>query len=189
MKSRIWCTCVTLMLVVWTPAFGEILETYDWWGDCGGDPEYSSPSAYADGDNNADSSSGDGWEYTYTTEGAFCEWSIYVYAYAEAHLWLYDGDTCSARADASASGSYPMGSWSQDASVSISDSGYGGEHVWDSDIDEPSGISRGGQFYFEAYYDGVSVEHTAYADAGVPENSDCEASSHACAQATGGMSG
>ena len=188
MKSCIWCACVTLVLVVWTPGFGEILQTSDWWGNCGGDPEYSSPSVNVDGDNPAEYSTGDGWEYTYTTEQAYCEWSIYVYAYAEAHLWLYDGDSCSATAYAEASGSYPMDSWSQDASASLSQSGYLGQHVWKSDIDDPAGKSGNGTFPFEAY-EGVSVEHTAVAEAHVPEGSDCEASSHACAQAEGSMSG
>jgi hypothetical protein len=193
MKSHLLYASLIAMLLVSCAAFGEILTTYDWDGNCGGNPESSSPSATAGSSNNYDYKWGDGWEYTYSTVTANCDWYYHLYSYAEGLLILYDNDYCSAVAIADTDGSCQGDSISESdytyASIDIRDSGTGGLWVFDDDYDDnaPDGVDKNGWGLFEAYYDGVSVEHTVLAIASVPEETSCTALAHAYAYAIGGM--
>lgn len=190
MKSRTLCAFLIAMLLISPVAFGEIIEICDWDGNCGGNCDYSSPSAHADGDDYTDYSWGDGSNFTYTTEDGWFDYDYWVYVEAEVHLWLYDNETCGGLAFADADAACTATSESHDvyANVNLEDSGEHGQHVWDDDEDDewPHGKYVLGYHWFDAY-DAVVANHMAIAYAWVPEDSDCTAHVEASAHAWGGM--
>ncbi len=188
MKSRTWCACVIAMLLVSTVAFGEILDTGDWYGvgDVAGDWEYSSASAHADGDDYDVTSYGDGWQYTYTTEAGTFYWTSYVYVWAEVKMWLWNNETCDGFCIAYAKAVNPFGTDQWYGTVDVTRSGDLGELV-----DEWYGVNdtyNSWYAYFDAYYDGIDAEHTAYTQASVPEDGDSSVHSHSDAWAWGDLS-